>query len=213
MWSWECTEMKMKKISILFCLLTSALISGAAITFFEYLGSLIWVGMIPLFAALSELCKKDGLKLRHAYAYGLFYFELFYSVCFHWFTELYPLDFTGLNNFTSILVVIIAWFGLSFLQALFGALTFVAFIAISRSSLFKKSTCDVYLHLPRNIFLLRIYPDSRLVGRALGQSSYRSCRKISERSFIISFGILFRYFSHSYRQLSYLYRDLCHQGR
>ena len=131
--------MKMKKKSILFCLLTSALISGAAVTFFEYLGSLIWVGMIPLFAALSELCKKDGLKLRHAYAYGLFYFELFYSVCFHWFTELYPLDFTGLNNFTSILVVIIAWFGLSFLQALFGALTFVAFIAILRSSLLKKA--------------------------------------------------------------------------
>ena len=122
----------MGKRKILICLASSALLTGASVTFFEYFGFAVWLGLVPLFFALKGICKSTERKYRHAYAYGLFYFECFYSVCFHWFIDLYPLDFTGLDNFSSVLVIISAWFGLSLLQALFGALTFVIILAHSR---------------------------------------------------------------------------------
>ena len=131
----------MKKRNILICLASSAILTGASVTFFECFGFAVWLGLVPLFFALKWICETPGRKYRHAYAYGLFYFECFYAVCFHWFTELYPLDFTGLDKFSSLLVVITAWFGLSLLQALFGALTFVIFLAVSRSTLIRKLPC------------------------------------------------------------------------
>lgn len=129
--------MKEKK-KILLLLVSGALALGASVTFSRYLGFIEWVAAIPLCIALYLLSKRENLKLRHAYAYGLLYFECYYCVCFHWFTYLYPLDFTGLDNFSSILAIIVAWFGLSFLQALFGGFMFVVYIIVTRTSFAKK---------------------------------------------------------------------------
>ncbi len=136
----------MKERNKLFILLSvSSVFSGLAVAFSKQLGFMIWATLIPLILALGILAKRKDLKLRHAYFYGLFYFEYFYAVCFHFFFYLYPLDFTGLNGFYSILVIIIACFGLSFLQALFGGLVFVLYLVIARGRTAKKhpSVCII----------------------------------------------------------------------
>ena len=127
-----------RKTKILLLLASSGIVTGLSVTFSKYFGPLEWVSLIPALIALGMMCGTEGLKLRHAYLYGLFYFEIFYSVCFHWFTALYPLDFTGLNNFYSVLVIIVAWFGLSLLQALFGGLVFVLCVLISRTAVARR---------------------------------------------------------------------------
>lgn len=132
-----------ERTKIFIFLTLGAILSGLAVAFSKYFGFLIWVSLIPLIMALGMLAKREKLKLRHAYLYGLFYFECFYAVCFHFFFYLYPLDFTGLNGFLSILVIMIACFGLSFLQALFGGFVFVLYLLTARGSLAKKipATC------------------------------------------------------------------------
>jgi len=127
-----------EKTKIFILLAVGGIVSGLAVAFSKYLGFLIWVSLIPTFRALRLLTSKKELKLRHAYLYGIFYFECFYAVCFHFFFYLYPLDFTGLNGFYSILVIFIACFGLSLLQALFGGFVFVLYAVINRGQFAKK---------------------------------------------------------------------------
>ena len=127
-----------EKNKVLILLAVSSFITGLSVTFSKYFGFMEWFSLIGLFFALEILRNRENLKYKHAYLYGLFYFECFYVVTFHWFLNLYPLDFTGLNNFYSILVIFFAWFGLSLLQAVFGGLVFVLYIAISRSRLAKQ---------------------------------------------------------------------------
>ena len=130
----------MKERTKIFTLLASGgILSGLAVSFSKYVGFASLFSMIPLFLALRILTERKELKLRHAYLFGLFYFECFYAVCFHFFFYMYPLEFTGLNKFYSALVVLIACFGLSLLQALFGGLVFVVYALSSRTALAKKS--------------------------------------------------------------------------
>ncbi len=127
-----------KKTKIFLLLTVGAIFTGLSVTFSKQLGFLEWISLAPVVIALKMLCDTEGLKLRRVYLFGLFYFELFYAVCFHWFISLYPLDFTGLNNFYSVLVIIVAWFGLPLLQALFGGFVFVLYVLISRTAAAKK---------------------------------------------------------------------------
>lgn len=127
-----------KRLKIFLLLSASAVFTGLSVAFSKYFGVLEWISLVPMVIALTMLCDSEELKLRRIYLFGLFYFEVFYAVCFHWFISLYPLDFTGLNNFYSVLVIIVAWFGLPLLQALFGGLVFVLYVAISRTYLAKK---------------------------------------------------------------------------
>ena len=127
-----------KRTKIFLFLTVSAVITGISVTFSEYLGFLEWISLIPLIIALRLISEGKKTKFRHAYLFGLYYFEIFYAVCFHWFISLYPLDFTGLNNFYSVLVIIVAWFGLPLVQALFGGLVFVLYTAVSKTHIAKK---------------------------------------------------------------------------
>lgn len=127
-----------KRRNIFILLALSALLTGLSVTFPKYLGAFEWVTMIPLAAALFALSENRDIKLRKIYLFGLFYFELFYMVGFHFFLYLYPLDFTGLDNFSSVLVILVAWLGLPFLQALFGGLMFITFAYAVRSPLFER---------------------------------------------------------------------------
>ncbi len=126
------------KAKLLILLAVSGVATGLSVAFARQLGFLIWVSMIPLFFALKLLTEREDLKLRHAYLYGLFYFECFGAVCFHFFFFLYPLDFTGINNFYSVIVIILACFGLSFLKALFGGFVFIIYAFVARGRLVKK---------------------------------------------------------------------------
>ena len=77
-----------RKLKILLLLASGGIVTGLSVTFSKYFGPLEWVSLIPVVIALHTICESDGLKLRHAYLYGLFYFEIFYAVCFHWFASL-----------------------------------------------------------------------------------------------------------------------------
>jgi len=108
------------------CLWLGAILTGLTLVF-PQVGFLEWITLIPAGVFLLEYAADPKTKLRHLYGYGLFFFWFFYLVVFHWFVNLYPLDFIeGMTKGGALSVVLVAWLGLSLLQALMGGLLFVA---------------------------------------------------------------------------------------
>ena len=70
------------------------------------LGFLQWVAMIPAALVLLDSAKNKSLRLRKMYGRGLMFFWAYYAVGFHWFFYMYPLDFAGLSNAASLVVVL-----------------------------------------------------------------------------------------------------------
>lgn len=125
----------------------SGALAGLAVCFSESIGALVWVAMIPALLAFMQMLDGDKLSLRAAYGYGLIYFECYFAICFHWFAYMYPMDFTGLDNVSSVLVIITAIFGLSLLQALGAAFIFLAIAAVVRiapEGILKKYACLLF---------------------------------------------------------------------
>lgn len=75
---------------------------------FDELFLLPWFSLVPLFC----IAKSKQSAYRHGLVFSLGY----YAVLYHWFCYLYPLDFAGFNKIGSILVVAVAWIGMSLLQ-------------------------------------------------------------------------------------------------
>ena len=73
---------------------------------FSPLQLLSWFTLVPLFLIAKN--KKS------AYRHGLVFSLGYYLVVYHWFSYLYPLDFAGFDTVGSLLVIAVAWFGLSF---------------------------------------------------------------------------------------------------
>ncbi len=115
-----------KKRYVRYLLLTvSALLTGLTLTV-PILGLLEWVSMIPLGLFLLEMATDRTVRLRHLYAWGLFFFFCYYFVTFHWFANLYPLEFIdGMTAGGAMAVVLASWVGLSLFQALFGGFAFL----------------------------------------------------------------------------------------
>ena len=85
---------------------------------------LSWFALIPLAFMLirhgSDVSKKRAYM--NGFAFGLGYF----GVMFYWFTSLYPMEFLGLSNGESLLLVIVCWFGLALVQTIeFGFLPLI----------------------------------------------------------------------------------------
>ena len=76
------------------------------------LGFLQWVAMIPAILVLLNSAKDKSMRLKAIYGRGLMFFWAYYAVGFHWFFYMYPLDFAGLSNAASLVVVLFACFGL-----------------------------------------------------------------------------------------------------
>lgn len=104
---------------------------------FPQAGLLEWFTLIPAAVILLKLTRSD-IKLPRAYGYGVFFFMSFYTVIFHWFIYLYPLEFTGMSRWAAVVVVLSGWFGLSFLQSIVGGLMFVFAVLIGRLNFIKK---------------------------------------------------------------------------
>lgn len=105
------------------------------------IGFLEWLTLIPCALFLLTLASdsKNGLRLRALYGYGVFFFMAFYLVNFHWFINLYPLEFIdGMTKGSAIAVVLVAWIGLSLLQAVQGGLLFVTSGLLFRTELCKR---------------------------------------------------------------------------
>lgn len=106
------------------------------------IGILEWVSLIPSAIALISLASDKRVRARGLYGYGFFFFFCFYLINYHWFVNLYPLDFVyGMTKPAAVCVVIAGCVGLSAFQAVFGGLVFVIFGALSRTDITQKFKC------------------------------------------------------------------------
>ena len=127
----------LKKIRFLFIIL-SGVLTGLMLVFTK-LGFLEWITMIPVAAVLLVRASDKSIKLRSLYLDGFVFFYSFYLVCYHWFLYLYPLDFVdGMTKGGAVAVVLLAWLGLSLLQALMGGVVFVAAGIVFKSRFFER---------------------------------------------------------------------------
>lgn len=102
-------------------------------------GFLEWITLVPAGIFLLEYTIRQDVKMRSLYGYGLFFFYLYYLVTFHWFMNLYPLEFIdGMTKWAALCVVLVSWLGLSLLQTLMGGLTFVLMGLLFRTTLARK---------------------------------------------------------------------------
>ena len=105
------------------------------------IGFLEWLTLVPCALFLLMLGSKEGLRYRALYGHGVFFFASFYIVNFHWFVNLYPLDFIdGMTKGAALCVVIAAWIGLSLFQAVQGGLVFLLTGIIFRSTVCSRFT-------------------------------------------------------------------------
>ncbi len=117
-------------------LLVSGLLTGLTLIFPE-VGFLEWLTLVPVGAILLVRASDNEIKLRSLYRDGFVFFYMYYVVCYHWFVYLYPLDFIyGMSELSAFIVVVVALFGLSLLQALMGGLLFVVTGVVFRNRLF-----------------------------------------------------------------------------
>lgn len=119
------------------------LLVGAVLTaltlIYPQIGLLEWLTMIPLCAGAYRLCADDSCTLRRAYGYGFFTVYVFYFVIYHWFVNLYPLDFVDMSNEASAVVIAAGWLGLPILQAAVGGLIFLVFRLMHRTGIFSRA--------------------------------------------------------------------------
>jgi apolipoprotein N-acyltransferase len=105
---------------------------------FPKIGALQWIVMVPTLLYLLEQNEREGISLKKAYGLGFLYFYVFYLMIWHWFVDLYPMEFAGVTKAEAIVLIAICWLGLSLLQTVFSALIFPVFVAFSRTRVFKK---------------------------------------------------------------------------
>ena len=124
-----------KRIGKLLCLGLSGVLTGLTLVF-PKIGFFEWITLVPVaLFVLSEL-EKDKYRARSVYGYGFFFFMCFYVTAFHWFVNLYPLEFIdGMTPPAAIAVVLAGAVGLSALQAFFGGFAFVLMRVILKTRL------------------------------------------------------------------------------
>ncbi len=116
-----------KKIFRLAMLALGGVLTGLTLVF-PSIGIIEWVSLVPAAIALISISEDKNIRRRGIYGYGFFFFVCFYLVNYHWFINLYPLDFVGgMTKPAALAVVLAGWVGLSILQALVGGLVFVIF--------------------------------------------------------------------------------------
>ena len=106
---------------------------------FPKLGFLEWITLIPFFLGAFVYCADEEKGLWRTYWCGFLTVFVYYFVVYHWFVSLYPLDFIGMDNASSVVVVIAGWIGLSVLQALPGGLIFLIFKLLQRGGVFDRT--------------------------------------------------------------------------
>lgn len=93
-------------------IIISAVLSALPFTF-DFLYPVSWASFVPLFFVLI---KKPPQRFKQMIGYG-FLFGFIYHVCiYYWFAWFYPLDYANLGGFISVVVVCLAWFGISALH-------------------------------------------------------------------------------------------------
>lgn len=115
----------------------SSILMGLCLLF-PQIGMLQWLALLPALYYLFRREEREPMRVRRAYGLGFLYFGIFYLVVWHWFVELYPMEFLGMSKGEVILLIAICWIGLSLLQTFFSALAFPVFILLSRHRFIRK---------------------------------------------------------------------------
>ena len=102
----------------------------------EHLALLEWISLFPVFLVFLQIFSEEKPRLRICYAYGVLFFSFFYCVVFHWFVKMSSLEFTGLSENETVAVMLLGVIGLSLLQAVISALSFVAVGIAVRNRIF-----------------------------------------------------------------------------
>ena len=98
-----------------------------------------WLTLVPALLFLLTMASDGRLRLRALYGYGVFFFMSFYLVVFHWFVNLYPLDFIpDMTKGGALSVVLLGCVGLSAFQAVQGGLVFVLCGLLFRTKLVQR---------------------------------------------------------------------------
>lgn len=127
----------LKKIHPRIYIALSGILLGFTVIFAE-IGLLAYVALIPLGIVFLRKLNNEKYRVRSAYLDGFIFYMCFDLVGFHWFTYFYPLEFTGMSKVEAIVVIILAWIGLSLLQSVFSAFSFALATVISRTDFCKK---------------------------------------------------------------------------
>ena len=128
------TDAKWKRF-LLLC--ASGALTGLMLVFTK-LGFLEWITLVPMCVFLLLEIDSDKRGNAAAYGYGFVFFMSFYTVVFHWFINLYPLDFIdGMTTWAAVAVVLAGCIGLSALQAFFGGFMFVVTRLLFRTALLR----------------------------------------------------------------------------
>ena len=127
----------LSKLKMPAMLLFSGILSAVPLLF-PQLGFFQWLSLIPMAIVLIGLVREEELKLFKAYLFGIIFYMGYFPVIYHSFLYMYPLDFAGVSNEISLVIVILACFGIAFFQSIFASLGFVAFVAAARTKLVKR---------------------------------------------------------------------------
>ena len=118
------------------------LLLGAVLTaltlVYPKLGFVQWLSMIPMIVGVYRLCDGGECTAPRAWGYGFLTVWTYYFVIYHWFVNLYPLDFVGMDNASSAVVIAAGWLGLPILQALLGGFVFLLYFWIHKSGFFAR---------------------------------------------------------------------------
>lgn len=121
----------------LLLLAAGGILTGLCLVF-PAVGFWQWITLIPAGLVILRLLSDTRIRPRRLYGYGVFFFMSFGLTVFHWFLSMYPLEFAGATKGEAAVVVVLAWFGLSFFQAVFGGLTFLLGGCLFRTALAKR---------------------------------------------------------------------------
>ena len=114
-------------------LVISGVLTGFTLVF-PQVGFLEWLTIVPAAIFVLSRIDADEYRARKIYGYGLLFFLSLYVVVFHWFVNMYPLDFIdGMTPLAAIAVVLSGCIGLSLFQAVFGGLAFLLLRVLFRT--------------------------------------------------------------------------------
>ena len=107
------------------------LLIGAAlmglVVIFPQVGILQWVVLIPALLVILTCLSAPNITYRQMYGWGFCFYWVYFTICFHWFLWMYPLDYAGMSNAASAVVVCLGSVGLAAFQAVTAALVFPLF--------------------------------------------------------------------------------------
>ena len=125
-----------KRIITAAATILSAVATGLAVSY--YLPFWIeFVSLVPFLFVLFSYA--DGERwFRRGIRLGFLYFYAYYLMVWHWFLQMYPLDFTGISPGGALAVVVVAWLGLPLLQTVVAMLQVPLFLYMTRSTWLSK---------------------------------------------------------------------------